>query len=289
MIAHLLRRAGFGGTQEEIAAYTVLGYEGAVERLVNFELVPNPVDSWIGQIGYAPIVAANQTANFYPNYVLANARGRWLFRMLYTQCPLQEKMALFWHNHFATGYSKIAGDVGPTEATRLMAAGPGDPAQQVGQIELFRAMALGNFFDLLVAVTRDPAMLYWLDGRRNVRERPQENYGREVMELFTMGVVDTSGTPNYTEDDVKAAARVFTGWNLQTTNHSASTTRTRKRLRFRSTPTAERRSRREPPRSECRTGWSSWRRSSPIPPRRHGWRRSCTSSSSTTSSPRPAP
>src|SRR5262249_46079105 len=105
-----------------------------------------------------------------------------------------------------------------TEATRLMAAVPAvDPAKQMGQVELFRTMALGSFYDLLVAVARDPAMLYWLDGRLNFKSAPQENFGREVMELFTMGVVNAAGQPNYTESDVKAAARVFTGWNLQDT------------------------------------------------------------------------
>jgi uncharacterized protein (DUF1800 family) len=87
----------------------------------------------------------------------------------------------------------------------------------MGQLELFRSMALSNFPDLLLAVTKDPAMLYWLDGRLNVKGTPQENYAREVMELFTMGV------GNYNEDDVKAAARVFTGWNLRRTPAGAVT------------------------------------------------------------------
>jgi uncharacterized protein (DUF1800 family) len=218
-IAHLLRRAGFGTTPEELANYTALGYEGAVNRLVNYEQSgANLVDTFIGLPGYAPVVATNRTADYRANYLINDARARWLFRMLYTAWPLQEKMALFWHNHFATGYTKIAGQTNPVEATRLMAAVPTeDPAKQMGQIELFRAMALSNFADLLLEVTRDPAILYWLDGRQNTKAVPQENYGREVMELFTMGVVDATGTSNYTESDVKVAARVFTGWNLQAT------------------------------------------------------------------------
>jgi uncharacterized protein (DUF1800 family) len=210
-VAHLLRRAGFGATPAELEAYTALGYDGAVERLVHYDTIPDDVDRKIGQPGYVPLLPAQQAANYYPNYQIQHARARWVFRMLYTARPLQEKMALFWHNHFATGWSKVAGDTRPQEATRLMAAvGAEDPAGQQGQIELFRRMALGRFADLLMEVTTDPAMLYWLDGRLNVKGTPQENYAREVMELFTMGV------GNYTEEDVKTAARVFTGWNLRT-------------------------------------------------------------------------
>ena len=135
--------------------------------------------------------------------------------MVHSQRPLQEKMALFWHNHFATAYSKIAGTFGAAEATRMLAAKPSeDPNGVVGQLELFRQYAVGNFRDLLVAVAKDPAMLVWLDGRLNVRGRPQENFARELMELFTMGV----GT--FQETDVYAGARVFTGWNLARPNNA---------------------------------------------------------------------
>jgi uncharacterized protein (DUF1800 family) len=129
--------------------------------------------------------------------------------MVHSDRPLQEKMTLFWHNHFATGYSKLAGVLGAAEATRYMAAKASEDPQGVrGQIELFRDYALGNFRDLLVEVAKDAAMLVWLDGATNTRLRPQENFGREIMELFTLGV------GRYTEQDVYAAARVFTGWNL---------------------------------------------------------------------------
>ena len=111
--------------------------------------------------------------------------------------PLRERMAMLWHHHFATAYSKIAGVYGTVNATRLMAGRPwDDPAQQRGQIELFRDAALGRFSDLLVAVAKDPAMLVWLDGRTNVKAQPQEHFGRGLMELFTFGVGD------YTEEDV---------------------------------------------------------------------------------------
>jgi uncharacterized protein (DUF1800 family) len=126
-------------------------------------------------------------------------------------------MTLFWHNHFATAQSKIAADTSTTEATRMMAAKPSeDPGGVRGQIELIRDNALGNFRDLLIGIAQDPAMLYWLDGRSNVRAHPQENFARELMELFTMGV-DT-----FAETDVYAGARVFSGWNLTTAGSGAA-------------------------------------------------------------------
>ena len=146
---------------------------------------------------------------FAPDIDIDDARQRWLFRMIHTRRPLQEKMALFWHNHFATAYSKLAADSGTTQAAKMLAHKPGALRGPQGQIELFRQYALGNFRDLLLQVAQDPAMLVWLDGKSNTRAKPQENFGREVMELFTVGV------GNYTEPDVYAAARVFTGWNLR--------------------------------------------------------------------------
>jgi uncharacterized protein (DUF1800 family) len=129
--------------------------------------------------------------------------------MVHSDRPLQEKMTLFWHNHFATGYNKIAGALGATEGARYLAAKASeDPGQVRGQLEMLRDNALGNFKDVLLAIAKDTAMLVWLDGRTNTKAQPQENFGREIMELFTVGV------GNYTEPDVKAAARVFTGWNL---------------------------------------------------------------------------
>jgi uncharacterized protein (DUF1800 family) len=132
--------------------------------------------------------------------------------MVHSARPLQEKMTLFWHNHFATAYSKVAGAYGASDATRLMAANAAeDPVRQQGQVETIRQMCMGSFRDLVVAMAKDPAMLVWLDGRFNTRQKPQENFGRELMELFSMGV------GFYTEADVYAAARVFTGWNLRRT------------------------------------------------------------------------
>src|SRR6185436_18601323 len=106
-----------------------------------------------------------------------------------------------------------SGTLGAAEGTRAMAATEEESAGgPVGQIELFRRLAVGNFRTLLLAVARDPAMLVWLDGRTNVKGKPQENFARELMELFTMGV------GHYVEEDVYAGARVFTGWNLARTN-----------------------------------------------------------------------
>jgi uncharacterized protein (DUF1800 family) len=208
-LEHLFRRAGFGATEEEIHEYTrqgLLGFTSAAARLLNYGAVPDDVDDFIGRPGYVGITARS---GFLPAANIVDARQRWLFRLVHSRRPLQEKMTLFWHNHFATAHSKIAGDAGPTEATRMLAAKPSeDPAGVKGQLELLRDHALGNFRDLLVAIAQDPAMLFWLDGRTNTRARPQENFARELMELFTMGV----GT--FSESDVYAGARVFTGWNL---------------------------------------------------------------------------
>jgi uncharacterized protein (DUF1800 family) len=205
-IQHLLRRAGFGASADDLAVFGDLSYGSAVARLVDYESIPDDVDEKIGQPGY---VGMTSNGPFSPNTVINDARQRWLFRMLHSARPLQEKMTLFWHNYFATGYSKLAGALQAPNATRVMAAKPSeDPAGQQGQIELFRENALGAVSDLLVAVAQDPAMLVWLDGNTNTKAKPQENFGRELMELFTRGV------GFYTEDDVYAAARVFTGWNL---------------------------------------------------------------------------
>jgi uncharacterized protein (DUF1800 family) len=198
-IQHLLRRAGFGATAAEAARYSQRGFAAAVAELVDFSRVQDDVDARFASTG-----------PFSPSTAINDARQRWLFRMISSARPLQEKMALFWHNHFATAYSKVAGRVGGPEATRMLAATRAEhPAGSRGQLELFREYALPNFRDLLFEVARDPAMLVWLDGRSNTKARPQENFAREIMELFTIGV------GQFTESDVSAAARVFTGWNLQ--------------------------------------------------------------------------
>ena len=176
-VAHLLRRAGFGSTPAELDAYTALGFQQSLERLLNYEQVD---DSTVEQrVGAIQVDRRN----------VELARLSWMTRMLYSQRPLQEKMVLFWHTHFATASSKVrAADV------------------LLQQIQLFRDNALGNFEALLQQVTRDPAMLIWLDNNQNRKGRPNENYAREVMELFTVGI------GNYTDQDVKEGARAFTGY-----------------------------------------------------------------------------
>ncbi|HUP41377.1 MAG TPA: DUF1800 domain-containing protein [Vicinamibacterales bacterium] len=210
-VQHLLRRAGFGASAAEAAMFSERGFAATLEALVDFQRTPNDVDALIGQPGYAAVTpSAGGMEPFSPSTSINDARQRWLFRMVHTRRPLQEKMALFWHQHFATAYSKIANAVGGVTATQMMSATRAEhPAGLWSQLELFRDYALPNFRDLLFEVARDPAMLYWLDGRLNTRARPQENFAREVMELFTIGV------GQFAESDVYAGARVFTGWNLQ--------------------------------------------------------------------------
>ncbi|HZO24492.1 MAG TPA: DUF1800 domain-containing protein [Chloroflexota bacterium] len=169
-VAHLLRRAGFGPSEQELNEYTQLGFDGAVSRLVNYEtqpLVPDRV---------APEEVGLQVW--------------WLDKMVHTARPLQEKMTLFWHGHLTSALRKVK-----------------DPNLLQAQNELFRANALGNYGEILRAISRDGAMIRWLDLQTNRKGAPNENYARELMELFTLGV------GNYTEDDVDEVARAFTGWS----------------------------------------------------------------------------
>ena len=187
-IAHLLRRAGFGATASELDYYASLGFTGAVDRLLNPEQVDDSGTDRLLQ---------SLTANLGDRKQIEASKFWWVNRMLYTQRPLQEKMTLFWHNHFATANSKVANSV-------LM----------LQQIQLFRDNGLGSFETLLQKVTRDPAMLIWLDNRLNRKAAPNENYAREVQELFTVGI------GNYTEQDIHEAARAFTGYSLDKTLNS---------------------------------------------------------------------
>ncbi len=181
-IAHLLRRAGFGATPSELDYYTSFGFAGALDQLLNPEQVDDSATDRLLQ----PL-----SANLGDKKQIEASKFWWFNRMLYTQRPLQEKMTLFWHNHFATANSKVANSV-------LM----------LQQIQLFRDNGLGNFETLLQKVTRDPAMLIWLDNRLNRKAAPNENYAREVQELFTVGI------GNYTEQDIHEAARAFTGLTI---------------------------------------------------------------------------
>ena len=213
-VEHLLRRAGFGPNAADLSRFEESSTLLVVDHLVEYDRQPDDVDSKIGQSEYVGITTRGGA--FSPNTNIEDARQRWLFRMVHSERPLQEKMALFWHNHFSTTYSKVSSVVSAIPGTKMLALKAGELPGPQGQLELFRQFALGNFRNLLIEVARDPAMVVFLDGRTNTRARPQENFGREIMELFTFGV------GNYTEQDVYAAARVFTGWNLRNTNGGRS-------------------------------------------------------------------
>jgi len=178
--AHLLRRAGLPGTPAEIDELESLGLEGAVDRLLDFGAVDN---------------AAMEARLKELDLDLGTPQGivrHWMVRFVHTARPFEERMALFWHMHFATGLSKV----------KL-------PELMLRQIETFRRQGLGTLDALLLAVSRDPAMLIWLDNVHNHRDAPNENYARELMELFSMGL------NTYTQEDVVESARAFTGWGLR--------------------------------------------------------------------------
>ncbi len=177
--AHLLRRAGFGGSARDVDGLTALGVDGAIDSLLH----PSGPDVAFADYPPADGLYDRKTQR-------AIAQSWYLDRLLRTKQPLIEKMTLFWHGHFATSINKAPA------------------ALMVEQIDLFRARGLGDFRSLLLAVSKNPAMLVWLDNRFNVKAHPNENYAREVMELFALGL------GNYGEDDVRAAARAFTGWTL---------------------------------------------------------------------------
>jgi uncharacterized protein (DUF1800 family) len=186
--AHLLRRAGFGGTREQIESLAARGREGAVDYLVNYEQISNRRMDKALKRGFRFRI----TGSF-----INDLRRWWLMRMTLTERPLEEKMTFFWHNHFATSGAKVL--------IYLM----------YFQNLTLREKAMGRFDDMLLGMLYDPAMLFWLDGADNVRGEPNENFARELQELFTLGIRDViTGEPNYTEQDVKEIARAFTGWSF---------------------------------------------------------------------------
>ena len=178
LYAHLMRRAGFGARLDELEVLASRPYEDVVEDLLHPERFPDVEIDMIerfystGNAGYGPI---------------------WWSRMFNSRRQLEEKMTLFWHHIFATGQSKSAHN----------------PSAQA-QINMFRRLGLTDIRTLLLELSKDPAMIFWLDNNENLKDEPNENYGRELLELFSMGV------GNYTEEDVKAAAYAFTGWTLET-------------------------------------------------------------------------
>ena len=177
-IAHLFRRAGFGATPEELDDLTEQkSYEEIVDELVNPEKCEHIDDSFVDRY---------YSGEGVPPYV-----GKWLFKMVNTKRPLEEKMALFLHHIFPVAWGKS--EHGPSIFT---------------EIDMFKRVGLTNFKNILLELSRDPAMIYWLDNNENHKSEINENYGRELLELFSMGV------GNYTEDDIKNASRAFTGWTF---------------------------------------------------------------------------
>ena len=183
LMAHLMRRAGFGASRDELEARAAKGYEATVEELLDPEA--HGIPPFNEGILYRHLQGFRNPGN--PLHM----QGNWMYRMINTPQPLVEKVVLFWHHVFATGYSKV--DNGN---------------QMLAQIATFRKCGMGNYREILLELSRDPAMLFWLDNNENHKYAPNENWGRELLELFSMG------QGNYTEEDVKECARAFTGWTV---------------------------------------------------------------------------
>jgi uncharacterized protein (DUF1800 family) len=181
-MAHLYRRAGFGATRDELEVALAKGYEATVEELLHPERQPELEHDIIYR--YWPDQKESRQ--------IESAQSYWVYRMINSKAPLAEKMALFWHHLFATGFAKL-----------------NHPAAMLQQIATFRKNALSDFRTILVDLSKDPAMIFWLDNQENTNDVHNENYGRELLELFSMGI------GNYTEDDVKNCARAFTGWTMK--------------------------------------------------------------------------
>ncbi len=180
LMAHLIRRAGFGAPYEELEERAAKGYEATVEELLRAEEKPD----WEEDIARRHLIGGH-LGNAMPEI-----QGYWMQRMISTTRPLREKMTLFWHTILCSG-DKID-----------------HPETMDAHIDMVRENALGRYPDLLTALSRDPGMIIYLDNRYSHKDSINENYGRELLELFSMGV------GNYTEEDIKMAARAFTGWTL---------------------------------------------------------------------------
>jgi uncharacterized protein (DUF1800 family) len=176
-----MRRAGFGATRDEVERLAEQGYEETVDQLIN-PTAP-PVDEFL-LWRYHPITEV-------PGGAADPGQANWLYQMVNTKRPLEEKIALFWHHVFATGNAKV------DNCNHLLE-----------QIQIFRDRGMGNYRNLLVEMAKNPAMIFWLDNNENHRHAPNENWGRELLELFSLGV------GNYTEKDVFECSRAFTGWTI---------------------------------------------------------------------------
>ena len=176
---HLYRRAAFGASLPELRAAVQRGLPATLELLFNGQPGAPTREQFLVDVG-AKMISEDGGASL---------RAWWIYVFLHTSHPLRERMTLFWHNHFATSIAKV-------QRADLM----------YGQNKLIRQHALGSFRPFLLAMSTDPAMLIWLDSDSNVKAKPNENFARELMELFSLGV------GNYTERDVREAARAFSGW-----------------------------------------------------------------------------
>ena len=200
-IAHLFRRAAFGARPEELDAAVAAGYEATVDALVDFSVADAAV---LPAPGFTPYPFEQQSADPEARRLAQQAEQRanreegrrlsqwWIDRMVLSTTPLRERLTLFWHDHFATSIQKVK-----------------EPELMFRQNEIFRARGAGNFEALAQAVAKDPAMLVWLDANENKKGRPNENFARELFELFLLGI------GNYTEADVQEGARAFTGWQYR--------------------------------------------------------------------------
>ena len=183
-VGHLYRRAGFGATHAELQQGLKDGPETTIERLLKGGSADDDFEKTSEYMASERSLPAGSSA--------AQLAAWWLYRMLHTPHPLREKLSLFWHNHFATSVVKV-------QNARYM----------LGQYRLIYHHALGSFRELLHGMSFDPAMMVWLDTRESKRGKPNENYARELMELFSLGI------GHYTEADVREAAKAFTGYAVQ--------------------------------------------------------------------------
>ena len=185
LMAHLMRRAGFGAKYDELEGRTAKGYEVMVEELLHPDDNPNGLELDLAERYF---IEWNHFTRGVPEY--------FMWRMINSKAQLEEKMVLFWHGVLCTSDSKTQ-----------------NYGTSYVELEMFRRYGMGSFRDLLVEISRDPAMVYFLDNCLSHKGAINENYGRELLELFSMGV-GMDGQLNYTEDDVKECSRAFTGWTI---------------------------------------------------------------------------
>ena len=186
LMAQLMRRAGFGAPYGELETRAATGYQATVEELLHPEEQPDVEQDIMLRYHTVCVAKAGIDAQ----------QAEWTYRMINSKRPLEEKICLFWHGILCTGYSKCD-----------------HPRQQHLELNMFRRLGMGSFPNLLLEISRDPVMVFYLDNCMSHKGAINENYGRELLELFSLGV-GMDGRPNYTEDDVQACARAFTDWTI---------------------------------------------------------------------------